>query len=75
MTASTWGVERKKMMTQDLSRLPIPQPTEDNKNFGSQIVEIEGQLRKCRDKLEEVQLKKQLNRAVFNLYGLSLIHI
>lgn len=71
MTASTWGVERKKIMTQDLSRLPIPQPTENNKNFVSQIIGIEGQLRECRDKSLEVQLKKQLDRAVFDLYGLD----
>ena len=71
LTSSSWGVERNKIMTQDLSRLPIPQPTEDNQNFVSQIVEIEGQLRECRDKSEEIQLKKQLDEAVFDLYGLD----
>lgn len=71
MTASTWGVERKKMMTQDLSRLPIPQPTKDNENFVSRIIEIEGQLRECKNKSIEVQLKKQLDEAVFDLYGLD----
>ncbi len=71
MTASTWGVERKKMMTQDLSRLPVPQLTKDNENFVTRIIEIEGQLRKHQNQSEEVQLKKQLDEAVFDLYGLD----
>lgn len=71
MTASSWGVERKKIMTQDLSRLPVPQATEDNENFVSRIIQIEGQLRECRDESIEVKLKKQLDEAVFDLYGLD----
>ena len=71
LTSSSWGIERNKLMTQDLSRLPIPQPNEENQNFVSQIIELEGQLRECRDKSIEIQLKKQLDEAVFDLYGLD----
>lgn len=70
-TASTWGIERNKIGRQDLSRLPIPQPTEDNQNFVSRIIEIEGQLRRCRDESIEIKLKQQLDEAVFDLYGLD----
>ncbi|MBU7586640.1 MAG: N-6 DNA methylase [Nostoc sp. TH1S01] len=71
MTASSWGVERNKIMTQDLVRLPVPEPNRENEEFINQIIEIEGRLRKCSSKSVEGDLKRQLDKAVFNLYGLD----
>jgi type I restriction-modification system DNA methylase subunit len=71
MTASSWGVERNKVMTQDLLRLPIPEPNEDNERLITQIIEIEGRLRDFSNKSVERDLKKQLDKAVFDLYGLN----
>ena len=72
MTASSWGIERKKVMTQDLVQLPIPKPSEHNQIFVNQIIEIEGKLREFSpSKSVENNLKKQLDEAVFNLYGLD----
>jgi type I restriction-modification system DNA methylase subunit len=71
MTASSWGVERKKVMTQDLVQLPIPKPGEQNQTFVNRIIDIEGKLRESSSKSVENNLKKQLDEAVFNLYGLD----
>jgi len=58
-------------MTQDLLRLPIPEPNEDNERLITQIIEIEGRLRDSSNKSVERDLKKQLDKAVFDLYGLN----
>jgi hypothetical protein len=71
MTASSWGIERNKIMTQDLASLPVPKPNEDNEILINEIIEIEGRLRECQSKSIEKELKKQLDDAVFNLYGLD----
>lgn len=71
MTASSWGIERNKIITQDLAILPVPQPNKDNERFITQITEIEGRLRQSPSKSVEKDLKKQLDEAVFNLYGLK----
>jgi type I restriction-modification system DNA methylase subunit len=71
MTASSWGVERNKVMTQDLVQLPVPEPNEDNERLIAQIIEIEGRLCKSPSKSVEKDLKKQLDKAVFDLYGLN----
>ncbi len=71
MTAASWGVERKTIMTQDLVRLPVPEPNKDNEGFVTQVIEIEGRLREAPSKSVEKDLKKQLDEAVFNLYGLD----
>ncbi len=71
MTASSWGIERKIVMKQDLVRLPIPEPNEDNQALITQIIEIEGRLCESPSKSVEKKLKKQLDKAVFDLYGLN----
>jgi hypothetical protein len=71
MTASSWGIERHKVMTQDLVQLPVPEPNEDNERLITQIIEIEGRLCKSPSKSVEKDLKKQLDKAVFDLYGLN----
>ncbi|MEI3648409.1 MAG: N-6 DNA methylase [Dolichospermum lemmermannii FEM_B0920] len=71
MTASSWGIERKKVMTQDLVKLPVPELNEDNERLVTQIIEIEGRLRQSPSKSVEKDLKKQLDKAVFDLYGLN----
>ncbi|BAY89817.1 MULTISPECIES: HsdM family class I SAM-dependent methyltransferase [unclassified Tolypothrix] len=71
LTASSWGIERKEIKTQDLERLRVPKPNKDNERFINQIIEIEGRLRESPKKPVEKDLKKQLDEAVFNLYGLE----
>jgi N-6 DNA Methylase len=71
MTASSWGVERKKLMLQDLSRLPIPQPNSINEKTFARILEIERQLLENHESFAESELRKQLNETVFDLYGLD----
>jgi type I restriction-modification system DNA methylase subunit len=71
MTASSWGIERHKVMTQDLAQLPVPEPNEDNERLITQIIEIEGRLRDSSNKSVERDLKKQLDKAVFDLYDLN----
>ena len=71
MTASSWGVERKKIMTQDLSRMPIPTITSKNSNLVNQIIDIEGELCKSHGSSSEVELKLTLDQLVFHLYELD----
>lgn len=73
MTASSWGVERKKLMLQDLVRLPIPQPNDSNEQIFEQILAIERQLPENYGSPTEIQLKRQLDEAIFDLYGLDEI--
>jgi type I restriction-modification system DNA methylase subunit len=70
-TASSWGIERNEIKTQDLGILPVPKPNEENERFITQIIEIEGRLRESPSQSVEKHLKKQLDEAVFNLYGLD----
>ncbi|MHC5731808.1 MAG: hypothetical protein ACYTXY_48580, partial [Nostoc sp.] len=70
-TASSWGIERNEIKTQDLGILPVPKPNEENERFITQIIEIEGRLRESPSQSLEKDLKKQLDEAVFNLYGLD----
>src|SRR6266567_133137 len=71
MTASVWGVERDKVEPNDLLRLPVPKPTEDRADMINRVVEVEGQLSQSHDELDRVELRAQLNAAVFDLYGLD----
>lgn len=71
LTASSWGIERPEIKTQDLVRLPVPKPNEDNKFLINKIIEIESRLRKSHSQPFEKDLKKQLDKAVFDLYGLN----
>ncbi|TAE55060.1 MAG: SAM-dependent DNA methyltransferase [Nostocales cyanobacterium] len=71
MTSSSWGIEREIIMTQDLAKLPVPKPNEDNQELINQIIEIEGRLRESPSPSVEKDLKKQLDKAVFDLYGLN----
>jgi hypothetical protein len=56
--------------TQDLVRLSVPKPSEDNKGLIAQIIEVESKLRESSPESVE-DLKQQLDQAVFDLYGLS----
>ncbi|MFM6269082.1 MAG: class I SAM-dependent DNA methyltransferase [Dolichospermum sp.] len=71
MTSSSWGIERQTIMRQDLAQLPVPEPNENNERLITQIIEIEGRLRQSPSKSVEKDLKKQLDKAVFDLYGLN----
>jgi len=71
MTASSWGIERNKIMTQDLALLPIPNPNELEPEKLNKLLEIESQLRQCNDETEEKKLKQQLDEVVFDIYNLN----
>ena len=70
-TASSWGVERKEITAQDLTRFPIPRPSEDNQELVSQIIEIEKRLRAVTIDSTELDLRMRLNEVVFDLYELD----
>ena len=71
MTASSWGIERNKIMTQDLALLPVPNPNELEPEKLNKLLKIESQLRQCNDETEEKKLKQQLDEAVFDIYNLN----
>lgn len=71
MTASSWGIEREKVMTQDLVRLTIPDPNELESEKLHNLLEIEAKLRRCNDEFEEKMLKQQLDKTVFDIYDLN----
>ena len=71
MTASSWGIARKTLMMQDIARLPVPFPVEDNSHIVSQIIDLERQLIKHHNAPAYLELKQQLNDAVFSLYDLD----
>ncbi len=70
LTSSSWGVERDELKPLDLSHLPVPTPNEENANLVSKIVVIEHQVRTS-SSAEHQSLIRQLNEAVFELYGLD----
>jgi hypothetical protein len=71
MTASSWGVARKTLMMQDIARLPVPSPSEGNAHIVSQIVDLETRLIEHHNTSTYSNLKRQLDDAVFSLYGLD----
>ena len=71
LTASVWGVERDKVEPNDLLRLPLPIPAQDNEHLISLIVRLEEQLRLLQDQATLKESKRQLDKAVFDLYDLS----
>ena len=71
MTASSWEIEREIVMRQDLAQLPVPKYDKYNQRLITQIIEIEGRLRESHNESVEKDLKKQLDKAVFDLYGLN----
>lgn len=71
LTASVWGVERDKVEPNDLLRLPVPIPTQDNEFVISLIVKMEKQLRLLQGQATRAESKRQLDKAVFDLYDLS----
>jgi hypothetical protein len=71
MTASSWGVARKTLMMQDIARLPVPSPTESNVHIVSQIIDLETRLIEHHNTSNYSHLKRQLDDAVFSLYGLD----
>ncbi|BCL33613.1 class I SAM-dependent DNA methyltransferase [Nostoc sp. MS1] len=71
LTASSWGIERDEIKTQDLERLPFPFPDETNDVIINRIIEIERQLCEFSNQDISVNLQRQLDEAVFNLYGLN----
>ncbi len=71
LTASSWGIERDEIKSQDLERLPIPLPNQTNKILVDQVISLEEKLRNhCSIANEEV-FKQELDQVVFNLYGLN----
>lgn len=68
LTASVWGVERGTVEAVDLMRLPIPDPAQFLPNLLDNVETIE---RHIAGKGITDALKRQLDRAVFDLYGLS----
>ncbi|MEQ8383424.1 MAG: N-6 DNA methylase [Coleofasciculus sp. A1-SPW-01] len=73
MTASAWGIERNKVMTQDLLRLPIPTINPENLPLVEQIIHIEGELCNLNRHSSESDLKLKLDELVFRLYELDEI--
>jgi hypothetical protein len=71
MTASSWGVARKTLMMQDIARIPVPFPVENNSHIVSQIIDLERQLTEQHNTPTYLDLKQQLNDAVFSLYDLD----
>ncbi|HAC64247.1 MAG TPA: hypothetical protein DCF68_12075 [Cyanothece sp. UBA12306] len=71
LTASSWGIERNKIPTQDLARLPIPDPKKLETEKLNKLLEIESQLRQCSDQSKEKLLKQKLDKAVFDIYNLN----
>ncbi|MGI0493491.1 HsdM family class I SAM-dependent methyltransferase [Alkalinema pantanalense CENA528] len=71
MTSSSWGVARKTLMMQDIARLPVPFPVEDNSHVVSQIINLERQLVEHHNTSAYPHLKRELDDAVFSLYGLD----
>jgi type I restriction-modification system DNA methylase subunit len=72
MTASSWGVERKKIMTQDLSRLPVPKLDSVSTDLVGKLLEVERKLREEIDsETSEELLKQELDQLVFQLYELD----
>ncbi|MBE9050537.1 N-6 DNA methylase [Nostocales cyanobacterium LEGE 11386] len=71
LTASSWGIERDEIKTQDLERLPFPLPDESHGVIINKIIDIEKQL--CESSKQDISanLQQQLDEAVFNLYGLN----
>lgn len=68
MTASSWGIERNKIMTQDLSRFPVPKLDSVNKDLLEQILELEAKLCEGQFDPSEEALKQDLNGLIFCLY-------
>ncbi|TYQ24486.1 N-6 DNA methylase [Pseudanabaena sp. UWO311] len=71
MTSSSWGVARKTLMMQDIARLPVPSPTKSNAHIVSQIIDLESQLIEHNNSFSYLNLKIQLDDAVFSLYNLN----
>lgn len=74
MTGSSGGIAHKTLMMQDIARLPVPSPTESNAHIVSQIIGLERQLLESHNTPNTpayLDLKKQLDDAVFSLYGLD----
>ncbi|MBW4522320.1 MAG: N-6 DNA methylase [Scytolyngbya sp. HA4215-MV1] len=71
MTASSWGIARKTLMMQDIARLPVPFPVEDNAHIVSQIINLERRLFEHHNTLTYPALKRELDAAVFSLYDLD----
>ncbi|MBD2387493.1 HsdM family class I SAM-dependent methyltransferase [Cylindrospermum sp. FACHB-282] len=71
LTASSWGIEREEVTKQDLKRICLPQLNKNNERLITKIIEIESTLRESPTKSVEKDLKKQLDKAVFDLYDLN----
>lgn len=71
LTASSWGIERDEIKSQDLERLPIPLPNDNNERIVNQVIAVEEKLRHSRTEVEQKSLQQELDEIIFNLYGLS----
>lgn len=71
LTSSSWGVERDKVESQDLERLPIPLPNRNNERTVNQVIAVEEKLRHSRTEAEQESFQQELDEVIFNLYGLN----
>ncbi|HWS90677.1 MAG TPA: N-6 DNA methylase [Pyrinomonadaceae bacterium] len=68
MTSTVWGVERDEVRAEDILRLPIPIEAEESLPG---IIDLETQLRHSDEGSNRERLERQLDEAIFNLYGLD----
>ena len=73
LTGSSWGIERDEVKSQDLERLPIPLPSNNNEKMVNQVIAVEEKLRHFRTETEQESLQQELDEVIFNLYGLNTI--
>ncbi len=71
LTGSVWGIERDKVEPNDLLRFPLPALTSSNEQLIARIVAVTQQLSMSHDQENTAKNKSALDRAVFELYGLS----
>jgi len=70
LTASVWGVERDEVRPEDLLRLPIPVYSAEY-SLVERILSIERHQRQFPSGSAKMELDRQLDEAVFDLYGLN----
>jgi hypothetical protein len=74
LTASEWGVERDSLKEEDLLRLPMPPPLDNNKGSTKRLLDLDARFaalsKKGKGTIPSSALL-ELNEAVYDLYGLD----